>query len=211
MTVEPARLDEHRPTGSIGTRTAADLRHGDPPPQLVGEFLTPEDATVLYGPGGTGKGITACWLILRLIHLDQVVMVIDFEGHDREWGSRLRGLGAAEEELAAIHYRAPFAADWTARTGSLAAVADALRTDAARLGVTYIVVDSYSVATSNGDTMGGQEAAREYFTALSRIGLPSLTSPTSGADPTSGRTGHSDRCLSTTWRVRRGPWSRLAS
>jgi len=170
-----AALDEYRSADGIGTRTAADLRHGDPPAQLVGEFLTPEDATVVYGPGGTGKGITACWLILRLVRADHVAMVIDFEGHEREWGSRLRGLGATEDELAAIHYRAPFAADWTAPTGSLAAVADAVREDAARLGATYLVVDSYSVATSNGDTLGGQEAAREYFTGLARVGLPSLT------------------------------------
>jgi len=160
---------------SIGQRTAADLRHGAPPPQLVGEMLTPEDATVLYGPGGTGKGVTACWLILRLVRSDHVVMVVDYEGHEREWGSRLRGLGATDDELSGVHYRAPFGADWTAPTGSLADVADAVRADANRLGVTYIVVDSYSVATSNGDTMGGQEAAREYFAGLTRIGLPSLT------------------------------------
>ncbi len=36
-------------------------------------------------------------------------------------------------------------------------------------------MDSYSVATSNGDTMGGEQAAREYFSGLARIGLPSLT------------------------------------
>lgn len=50
-----------------------------------------------------------------------------------------------------------------------------IRADCDRLGVTYVVVDSYSVATSNGDTMGGEAAAREFFTALSVIGRPSLT------------------------------------
>lgn len=159
----------------IGTRTAADLRHGDPPPQLVGEFLTPEEATVIYGPGGTGKGISACWLTVRLVRTGHVVMIVDFEGHEREWGSRLRGIGATEDELGRIHYRAPFGSDWTAPTGALADVADAIREDAAQLEVTYLVVDSYSVATSNGDTLGGQEAAREYFNGLTRIGLPSLT------------------------------------
>lgn len=159
----------------IGSRTAADLPYGPPPPQLVGEFLTPEDATVIYGPGGTGKGVSACHFALRLVRSGHVVMIVDFEGHEREWGSRLRGLGATEEELGRIHYRAPFGSDWAAATGSLAAVADALRDDCARFGVTYLVIDSYSVATSNGDTMGGQEAAREYFAGLTRIGLPSLT------------------------------------
>ena len=130
---------------------------------------------MLYGPGGVGKGVTACWLLLRLVRGGHVPMVLDFEGHAREWGTRLRGLGATEAELGAIHYRAPFGDDWQAATGSLAAVADAVRLDCDRLGVSFVVVDSYSVATSGGDTMGGQAAAREYFTGLALIGLPSLT------------------------------------
>jgi hypothetical protein len=161
--------------GAIGHRTARDLRHGDAPPQLAGVFLTAEGPTVLYARGGTGKGLLACWFALQLVRAGHVVMVVDFEGHEMEWGSRLRGLGLTDDELGRIHYRAPFGTDWTAPTGSLAAVADAIRDDAARLGVTYLVVDSYSVATSNGDTMGGEAAAREYFSGLARIGLPSLT------------------------------------
>jgi hypothetical protein len=160
---------------SIGARTARDLRHGDAPPQLAGAFLTPEGPTVLYARGGTGKGLLACWFARDLVRAGHVVMVVDFEGHEMEWGRRLRGLGLTDDELGRIQYRAPFGADWTAPTGSLAAVADAIRDDAARLGVTYLMVDSYSVATSNGDTMGGEAAAREYFSGLARIGLPSLT------------------------------------
>ena len=160
---------------SIGCRTAADLRYGLPPDQLADPFLTPEGPTVIYARGGTGKGMTACWLTQRLVAGSHVVMVLDFEGHEREWGSRLRGLGLTDDELSRVHYRAPFSSDWTAPTGSLAAVAQAIRDDAARLGVTVLIVDSYSVATSNGDTMGGEAAAREYFSALARIGLPSLT------------------------------------
>ena len=160
---------------TIGERTAADLRHGDAPPQLAGPFLTAEGPTVLYARGGTGKGLLACWMARQLVRAGYVVMVADFEGHEMEWGSRLRGLGLADDELGRIHYRAPFGTDWTAPTGALSAVAGAIRDDAARLGVTYLMVDSYSVATSNGDTMGGEAAAREYFSGLARIGLPSLT------------------------------------
>lgn len=160
---------------TIGSRTALDLRHGLPPDQLAGPFLTPEGATVFYARGGTGKGLATCYLIRRLVRDGHVVEIVDFEGHDREWGSRLRGLGLSDDELARVHYRAPFGSDWTAPTGSLAVVADAIRNDAVTHGVTFLVVDSYSVATSNGDTMGGEAAAREYFSALTRIGLPSLT------------------------------------
>lgn len=170
---QPPRL--LRVGGDIGHRTAADLRSGPPPPQLVDEFLTAEGPTIVYAKGGTGKGMLACHFALRLVRDGHVVMVIDYEGHEREWGSRLRGLGATEEELSRVHYRAPYGSDWTAATGPLSAVALMVRADCERLGVTFIVVDSYSVATSNGDTMGGETAAREYFGALAVLGLPSLT------------------------------------
>jgi hypothetical protein len=169
------RYGERYAGRTIGARTAADLRHGPPPDQLAGVFLTAEGDTVIYARGGTGKGLLACWLARQIVRAGHVVMVVDFEGHEMEWGARLRGLGLTDDELGRIHYRAPFGSDWTAPTGSLAAVADAIRDDAVRRGVTYLMVDSYSVATSNGDTMGGEAAAREYFSGLARIGLPSLT------------------------------------
>lgn len=162
------------PTMSIGTRTAADLTYGPPPDQFVDPFLTPEGVTCLYGRGGVGKGVTSCWLTVRLVRAGHIVMIVDFEGHEREWGSRLRGLGLTDVELSRIHYRAPFAADWTAPTGALSKVAELLRVDAEHIGVTYLVVDSYSVATTNGDLMGGEAAAREFFTAVTTIGRPAL-------------------------------------
>jgi hypothetical protein len=162
-------------SATIGRRTAADLPFGPPAQQLADPYLNAEGPTVLYARGGTGKGILTCHLIGRLVRDGHAVMVVDFEGHEREWGSRLRGLGLTDAELAMVHYRAPYGADWTAQRGPLAAVADLVREDAAAHGVTYLVVDSYSVATSNGDQMGGETAAREYFTGLGTIGLPSLT------------------------------------
>ena len=171
----PDLAEAARPV-TIGTRTAADLSYGMPPDQLADPYLTPEGPTVIYARGGTGKGMVTCLFIRRLVRAGHVVMVLDFEGHEREWGSRLRGLGLTDDELGRVHYRAPFdVGDWTAGTGALSKVATLVRDDAARLGATYLVVDSYSVATSNGDTMGGEAAAREYFTALATIGLPSLT------------------------------------
>lgn len=169
------RLRRRQAGQSIGDRTAGDLAFGAPPDQLAEPFLTPEGATIVYGKGGTGKGVFGCWIIRRLVRDGHVVEILDYEGHAREWGSRLRGLGMADDELARVHYRAPFASDWIAPTGALSVVADAVREDCERLGVTYLVVDSYSTATSNGDTMGGEQAAREYFGGLARIGLPSLT------------------------------------
>jgi hypothetical protein len=173
----PERGPEPEPQAgpTIGNRTAADLRWGPPPPQLVRPFLDSEGPTVLYGKGGAGKGVMTCWLAGQLVRSGHVVMVVDYEGHETEWGSRLRGLGLPEDELRRVIYRAPFGSDWTAPTGSLAVVAALLRQDCEKLGVTYLVVDSYSPATSSGDQMGGEAAAKEYFGALVRIGRPSLT------------------------------------
>lgn len=162
------------PAGTVGTLTALDLPHGLPPAQLADPFLTSEGATVIYGKGGTGKGLLACWLIARLVEAGHVPMIVDYEGHPREWGSRLRGLGLDDDALGRVAYRAPYGQDWTAPTGALSKVADQLRAEADRLGATVIVVDSYSVATSNGDTMGGEQAAREFFTGLTLVGRPSL-------------------------------------
>jgi hypothetical protein len=120
-------------------------------------------------------GVLACWFTKQLVEREHVVMLLDYEGHEREWGQRLRGFGLTEDQLRQVHYRAPYAPDWTAQAGALSVVAGDVREDCERLAVTYLIVDSYSVATSNGDTMGGEQAAREYFTALARIGRPSLT------------------------------------
>jgi hypothetical protein len=169
MTIEKLRLP------SIGARTARDLACGLPPDQLAGEFLTPEGATILYGKGGVGKGVLACWFIGQLVAAGHIVLLVDFENHEREWGSRLRGLGLTDEQLDRVHYRAPFAPDWEAERGSLYQVAHLLRIERHELEATYLVVDSYSVATSTGDTMGGQTAAQEFYNALSVVGLPSLT------------------------------------
>lgn len=160
---------------TIGRRTAADLLWDVAPDQLAGQFLTPEGPTILYGKGGTGKGVMACWLAQQLVVGGLSVMILDYEGHEREWGSRLRGLGLEQDDLKRIHYRAPYSQDWTADKGPLSAVAPALREDCEHLDIGYLIVDSYSVATSNGDTMGGEQAAREYFGGLARIGRPSLT------------------------------------
>jgi hypothetical protein len=162
-------------TATVGTRTARDLLHGIAPDPLAAPFLTPEGPTVIYGKGGVGKGLVTCYLIKRLVEAGHVVLLVDFEGREREWGFRLRGLGLADALLDRIHYRAPFGPDWTAPTGSLADVAQLLREDGDRLGATYLVIDSYSVATSTGDTLGGMPAAQEYFNGLTRIGLPSAT------------------------------------
>jgi len=37
-----------------------------------------------------------CYLALELVRRDHTVMILDFESHEREWGSRLRGMGITD-------------------------------------------------------------------------------------------------------------------
>ncbi len=159
---------------TVGSRTLLDLPYGPPPDQLVPPFLTPEGATVLYAPGGTGKGWVSVHFALELVRKGIRVMVLDFEHHESEWGNRARMLGATDDELAMVAYRAPFGDDWTQRKGALDEIADLLRADCDDLGIGYVVIDSYTAATSTGDTMGGAAGAQEFYAGLRVIGRPSL-------------------------------------
>ncbi len=161
-------------SASIGDQTAEDLPWGKPPPQMAPPFLTPEGATVLYGKGGVGKGMTACWLVQRLVRDGTAVMVLDFEFHPREWGSRLRRMGLTAGELRMVHYRSPSSDAWTAKGGDLARVWELVRADCDRLGVGYLVVDSYTTGSAGDSELGGQEAAKAFFGALSLLQRPSL-------------------------------------
>jgi hypothetical protein len=163
-------------TALLGTRTAADLKYGPPPQPLLPPFFTTESALVLYGPGGAGKGTMASYLAIEYLRLDpeNTVMVLDFEGHETEWGNRLRGLGATEEELQRIHYREPFGADWGIGENTIALAADVIKRDANGLGVGLLIVDSIVMASDGDAAMGGAAAAKAYFAGLATIGLRSL-------------------------------------
>src|SRR4051812_118896 len=65
-----------------------------PPPMLVGR-LDPEGHTILYGPGGVGKGALTCWWIVRLVTDGHRVLILDWEGHATEWARRIRSLDAS--------------------------------------------------------------------------------------------------------------------
>jgi hypothetical protein len=154
-----------------------DLPTGPPPPQLVPPFLSPEGVTIIYGPGGVGKGFVALYLTLQLVRRNMLVTLIDFETHPGEWGRRAVAMGFTEPDLLMVNYRAPFdTADWTAARGSLAQIADELRGDLdnPERHADYLVIDSYTTATSTGDSMGGMAAAQEFFAGISRLGRPAL-------------------------------------
>jgi hypothetical protein len=167
---------------SIGSRTANDLPIGPPPELICGGYLVPDNTTLMYGTGGTGKGVIAAVFVAMLVReYGLTVMVIDYEDHPDEWGRRLDGLTFADgsrltaDEKARVLYRSPYdVGDWTADTGSLHAVAMALRADCEALGVDYVVVDSYTAASDGEEGMGGQRDAANFARAITRVGRPAL-------------------------------------
>jgi hypothetical protein len=130
--------------------------------------------TVIYGLGGTGKGYISLYLTLQLARSGKRVTVIDFEGHPGEWGRRAHAMGFTKAERKMVNYRSPFGDDWTAKRGSLKDVAAILRQDLDDHGGDYLVIDSYTTASSTGDSMGGAAAAQEFFNAVARLGRPAL-------------------------------------
>jgi len=170
----PKKGLEYEP-GILGNWTANDLPTDDPPPMLLDGWLHPEETTILYGKGGVGKGLTAAWLVSRLVQEEQRrVLILDYENHPREWGKRLTDLGLTVEEKANIHWRAPYGVGWGAKKGPIIEVVSLIAEEVARLGIDFIVIDSYSTATTTHDSLGGQESAIELANALQMLHLPTL-------------------------------------
>jgi hypothetical protein len=142
----------------------------------VPPFLTPEGVTVIYGPGGVGKGYLALYLSLQLIRHNQRVTVVDFENHPREWGRRAHALGYDDAELEMAQYLSPFNPMWTMPRGSLADIAETIREelDDPQARTDYVVVDSFTTAASSEEALGGVRAAQEFFIGMARLGRPAL-------------------------------------
>ncbi|MDQ6878320.1 MAG: hypothetical protein M3082_11660, partial [Candidatus Dormibacteraeota bacterium] len=91
-------------------------------------------------------------------------------------GRRAHALGFKREDRMMVNYRAPFGAEWTAKRGSLSQVAAVLRADLddAERYADYIIIDSYTTATSTGDAMGGMAGAQEFFSGVAMLARPVL-------------------------------------
>jgi len=156
------------------SRSLLDIEFRPPPPPLVDPFLAPEGWTVLYAPGGTGKGFVSLWLIRQLIKLGMKVVIIDFESHENEWRSRAELMGFTRNEQSRIVYVAPFVY-WEGEAGSLREIAPKLTDDFLRPDrqVDYAFVDSFTFATGDDDgAMGGKRAATEFYEGTKVLGLP---------------------------------------
>lgn len=153
--------------------TLADIEVTQDLPQLVPPFLAPEGVTVIYGRGGVGKGMLSIWLVMVLIRTGYKVMLVDYEGHPKEWAKRAHKMGFTDAEKEAVQYRAPFGKQWNSKTrGALHEVVDLLAREVQENAIDYLIIDSFTTSTSTGDGLGGKDAAQEFFTAVERIGVP---------------------------------------
>ena len=185
--------DRNTPRSDIeitcGTISALELPSDAPPDMLLDGWLHPEETTILYGKGGVGKGVTSAWLAGRLVTEHNLrPYILDYENHEREWGTRLAGLHENDVRKA-IQYGCPYSRRWTEKKGPLITIVDVVAEEMARVRSDYLILDSYSAATTTNDKLGGQESAIELAEALARIGVPVLLT----AHVAGGQQRHPDR------------------
>jgi hypothetical protein len=154
--------------------TSLDAYSVEPPaPTLLGR-LDPEEATILYGPGGIGKGTLAVSWAVQLAHDGTRVAILDYEDHPGEWARRVHALGGADAARSILHV-SPNRAFPPGPRGyaGLAGHVDAIRAELDAAGVGYVVIDS-AVMAAPGDP-GAPDAVQAFFAAMQRLGRPSLT------------------------------------
>jgi hypothetical protein len=157
-------------------RTLTELPFGTPPsPLVLGTFIAPEGWTVLYANGGTGKGLLALWMMRHVLfeQPDITICVLDYEGHEWEWGNRARAMGWSQAEMDRVFYVDPYDPAWKAGH-TLAGLAPELRRVGDDLGVGLYVVDSYTTAASSESELGGAKGAVEFFKGGAALGVPGL-------------------------------------
>jgi AAA domain-containing protein len=145
----------------------------DPPAPTLLDRLDPEEATILYGPGGVGKGTLAVSWAVRLAASGLKVAILDYEDHPHEWSRRVYGLtGKASTGILHLSPNRAYPPEPRAMPG-LAGHPDAIRDELDEAEVDYVIIDS-AVMAAPGEP-GSPESVQAFFAALQRLGRPSLT------------------------------------
>jgi 5S rRNA maturation endonuclease (ribonuclease M5) len=150
--------------------TLGDVDAVQPEPLLL-DYLHPHEHTILYGDGGTGKGVIAAWWVAQLVAAeDKRVLIVDYEAHaQHEWRPRLEAFLTemkAESKMSThVYICQPTKPIWE--------VGDWLRDMARRVQADYIVVDSVTYACIKDVEVA--ETAIKYSGTIARLGLPVLS------------------------------------
>lgn len=161
--------DDATEDGAVPLTDVEPAEHVD----LLLGWLHPNEHTILFGDGGTGKGVIAAWWATQLATADEngefmKVLVVDYEQHARhEWRPRV-GTFCNEDTsvLDRIFYVQPVAPIWD--------IAGWIRSEAQRVEADYIIVDSITYAVSGMEPEKSVTAVR-YTQAANAIGYPILS------------------------------------
>jgi len=160
----------------LGFRRVSSIPYSKPKPPLVGEMLAAEGVTVIYGRGGTGKGMTSVYFAGELAKQGYSVALLDYENHPDEWRRRLDGMGLLEYDDR-IWYASPYNGGWTSGTGkrgTLAQDAGLIRDACDQMSIDFVIVDSIVPASGSGADMGGFGDAQQFFDGIAHINRPAL-------------------------------------
>lgn len=171
-------LDPARDTVAwkIGVRRIGSMPYSKPKPPLVNEMLAAEGVTVIYGRGGTGKGMTSVFFAGELAKQGLRVLLLDYENHPDEWTRRINDFGLLEYDEF-IWYASPYNGGWhsgTGKRGTLYDDAGLIRDACDEMAIDYIIVDSIVPASGGSSEMGGFSDAQAFFDGIAAINRPAL-------------------------------------
>lgn len=146
----------------------ADVAVEESQPLLIDRYH-PTNHTIVYGPGGVGKGTLLSNDLIKLGRAGVNSVILDYERHPEEWKPRIYSLGGADFMAdGTIGYWSPPAGPIWDHVSDLHAMLDARN---ARL----VVVDSVTFACAGADTVGDPNTAIEYQSAVSSLQMPTIS------------------------------------
>ena len=164
--------EEHR--RRLGLRPLSAISTEPPPPPLLCDRLVPNGHSILFGPGGVGKGSYAAHLACELVADGHHVLILRLRGPPRTSGAeRIASLGGTQAAEGITHC-SPTASSWHGRSGALWEHVSDIHDAVAATGATYIIIDSIVMACGSADVMDPQTPAR-YSVALNQLGKPALS------------------------------------
>jgi hypothetical protein len=168
-----AFTENGRVEAGLAWRTLADIDDSPSGPLLL-DMLEPDGPTMIYGPGGLGKGMTLAWMIGELQELGIRPLIYDAENRPREWARRTSGLGV---DRSGVVYVQPSELPPELRGEPLWTVAPYLGriAQAAECGIVFVDSVLAAMNVSEDRLRGDAGAPYDYVGALDALGLPSVS------------------------------------
>jgi hypothetical protein len=157
----------------VSYRTLADI-DDTPPGELLLGMLEPDGPTLIYGPGGLGKGATSAWAIKNFVSDGMRPLIYDAEGHPREWARRTSGLGV---DRCKVVYVQPSELPTNLMGRPMWDVIPHLASIIRAAGCDVLFIDSIlaSMNLSEEGLKSDAGAPYNYVNALGNLAIPSIT------------------------------------